>query len=297
MEFQRAFASQTETSNFRFSPDRDEVSNNYKLIKGKIAMAGREPDGDSVGFIPDNVDHFKDVYRGYALKPNKSNGSIQLRFEGIDTPELHYGTALQPCSVEARDYLLQALLKFNVAYQPVSDGKIPSKVLATKPEFKEIFIATNMLETHGRPVSYLFALEDAVGFTDGDTNSLDQGALQKSINYKMLQGGWAYLLAYTSMPLAHFTLFKSAANEARSNAAGVWKQDATADFKLSGLDSINGLSAQLIYPKLFRRCIDFLKSGQKDLKEWLRINGDENDGVRISEGTTVQILEPDSASK
>lgn len=127
-------------------------------------------------------------------------------------------------------------------------------VVGSTPKEIPAFIATNALETHGRPISYVFTNED---FTDGMTDSLHPSLLEKTLNYKLLTSGYAYLLAYTSMPVSHYQIFKQAANEARSKKLGVWENDATHDFVLAGLDSIAGGEAQLIYPKLFRRCIDF----------------------------------------
>jgi endonuclease YncB( thermonuclease family) len=101
-----------ETANLTMLPFSDEVQNNYKYIKGKLVLEGRQPDGDSVAFVADNVDLFRDVYRSYLLKPSSRDGSVQLRFEGIDAPELHYGNVFQPAAKEARTHLLKDILGF-----------------------------------------------------------------------------------------------------------------------------------------------------------------------------------------
>lgn len=75
-----------ETANLSTLPFFEEVQNNYKYIKGKLVLEGRQPDGDSVAFVADNIDFFCDVYRSYLLKPSPRDGSVQLRFEGIDAP-------------------------------------------------------------------------------------------------------------------------------------------------------------------------------------------------------------------
>lgn len=277
-----------ETANLSLLSFSEEVQNNYKYIKGKLVLEGRQPDGDSVAFVADNIGHFRDVSRSYLLKPSSRDGSVQLRFEGIDAPELHYENVFQPSGKETRNYLLEKILGFSdIKYKEKDSPAHPAvSVTSSTPKEMPAFIATNALETHGRPIAYVFTQGD---FIDGMTDSLHPSLLQDTLNYKMLASGRAYLLAYTSMPVAHYQVFRQAANEARSRKLGVWKNDATHDFVLSGPDAIAGEEAQLIYPKLFRRCVDFLKSGQTDLKEWLRSKESENDGVRITEFTTVSL--------
>jgi len=277
-----------ESANFSLQYAGHEVHNNYKFIKGNLILTGRQPDGDSVAFIPDHIEYFRDVYRSYLLKPSSRDNSVQLRFEGIDAPELHYMAHFQPMGDQARDCLLLDIIGFNdVKYKPTSTNQPQTDVTGSNPSVIPVIIATSGLETHGRPISYVFPNDNQ--FEDGATAPLDPEKLIESFNYKMLESGFAYLLAYTSMPAAHYTIFKQVANNARSNNLGVWKNNATHDFTLTSEQSIAGENAQLIYPKLFRRCIDFLRSGESDLKEWLRKKDPENDMVRITESDTVSL--------
>ena len=89
-------------------------------MHGNLVVVGYEPDGDSVRFIADSPKHFDDLYRGYKIRPSNRDGSVQLRFEGIDAPELHYGPAAQPDGATARDWLLDRLGFTDVIYQPGS---------------------------------------------------------------------------------------------------------------------------------------------------------------------------------
>ncbi|MDB5120274.1 MAG: hypothetical protein JWN56_1492 [Sphingobacteriales bacterium] len=289
MENLQVIVEPIQTFNFLSVVPQNEVHNNYKFIKGKLVLSGRQPDGDSVAVIADNIADFKGVYRSFLLKPSSVNGSVQLRFEGIDTPELHYGAALQPFGKEARDYLLFTILGFTqIDYKPSSDPAKPdTTVISSNPATLDVIIATSALETHGRPISYIFNASEPLITTDW--GPISETLLRKSINYKMLESGFAYLLAYTSMPLAHFKIFKEVANAARLNKSGVWKDDSTRDFRLTDVHAIEGENAQLIYPKLFRRCIDFFKSGEEELKDWLRKKEKENDQVRITETTIVNM--------
>ena len=62
--------------------------------------------------------HFDDLYRGYKIRLGPRDGSVQLRLEGIDAPELHYGRAAQPDGGSARDWLLNQVGFADVTYQP-----------------------------------------------------------------------------------------------------------------------------------------------------------------------------------
>src|SRR5206468_4311353 len=83
---------------------------------------------------------------------------------------------------------------------------------------------------------------------------------------------------------------------ARQQGLGVWGLDATSLFQLDDQTSI-GPAGQLILPKLFRRCTDYLKSVDKgfqgNLQDWLidsssLVSRDENDRVLLN--GRVQVL-------
>src|SRR6476620_8481971 len=91
----------------------------YRLIPGSFVLIGKEPDGDSVRFRPDNPADLKKLSRASLIKPSK-DGSVQLRYDGIDATELHYGKAAQPFGVEARDALLKHMGFTKVTTKPNS---------------------------------------------------------------------------------------------------------------------------------------------------------------------------------
>lgn len=271
-------------------PTFSEPHNFYKIISGKLILQGKRPDGDSVAFIANDASHFDDLYRGYLLKPSAVDGSVQLRFEGIDTPELHYGSDLQPMGAAARDLLLHQILGFTkVDYKNPADDKPATTVEHSVPVSVPVQIATNALEPHGRPIAYIFM---NTSFNDGEMTSIDGTLITKSVNFKMIESGNAYLLAYTSMPKEHLQVFKTEANKAKKNALGVWRLDTSFNFQLDDKTSVEGSGAQLIYPKIFRRCIDYFRDVNAnrfsgELIEWLQSKQQENDMVRITEHTTV----------
>jgi endonuclease YncB( thermonuclease family) len=254
-----------------------DTQNSYKIIEGFITIIGKQPDGDSIGFIPKTPDAFEGVYRSHLLKTSPKDGSVQLRFEGIDAPELHYVSEMQPYSKSSRDYLLNLCRFFNIAYK-LSNGGESVTVNTSKPERIKAYIATNGFEPHGRPISYLF-----LGANDknGKISTITTEELKQSLNYKMLAEGYAYLLTYSSMPKAHIDLFRAAAVRAKIQRKNIWAVDRTSNFAFLNKQSVEGYGAQLIFPKLFRRCMDYFKTDMiptPTLTEWMR-KGHDNDMV------------------
>ena len=100
----------------------------------------------------------------------------------------------------------------------------------------------------------------------------------------------AYYTVYTSTPFVHRQLLREAAAAARNAGQGVWQGDTTSDFVLEDQPSISP-TGQLILPKLFRRCTDYLKDiaagFQGNLSDWLiwvsKGSRNENDLVVVNE--------------
>src|SRR5207237_1509704 len=78
----------------------------HLVISGSFVIVGEEPDGDSVRFVADDADLFNQLENGHQVRLTPKNGSVQLRFEGVDATELHYGGVAQPGGGSARDVLL-----------------------------------------------------------------------------------------------------------------------------------------------------------------------------------------------
>lgn len=82
----------------------------YRFIKGHlIVQQNQSPDGDSMRFIAADMTLFEGLPNYAPAKVSGGEASYQLRFQAIDTPELHYGTAKQPCGMESRNALLRWL--------------------------------------------------------------------------------------------------------------------------------------------------------------------------------------------
>lgn len=269
----------------------------YLVIKGSFVIIDKSPDGDSVRFRPDNAALFKQLKRSYRIEPSK-DGTVQLRFEAIDSPELHYQGKEQPLGREARDFLL--------THMGFSDYLYDDNDTITDAVPREIRggILSNSAEANGRPVSYAFLESDLATYTDGERIILDDSLLGKSLNTKVLQTGMAYYTVYSSQPEPQQLFMQGIAQQAKDSGLGIWAVDKTSEFTLGSFEDVT--RNQLILPKLFRRCIVYLREKDKGFSgtfhDWLLANPDSDDEILLgtrktrlssvieSNGTTVRVL-------
>lgn len=255
----------------------------YKIIKGKFTIIGKEPDGDSLRFIADDPDLYQDLYRSFRIKPSRTDGSVQLRLEAIDAPEVHYGNYAQPLANEARKALLDSIGFEEYLF----GGKSGNVVESALPQTISGYIFTKGVDANGRPISYV-TTEDLGNINQNRWHYIGKSLLNKTINWHMLEKGYVYYTAYTSTPALHRRLLRALAIDARENVLGIWQTDDTSLFTLEDHNSI-GPEGNLILPKLFRRCTDYLKARKQgftgELSQWLRANSSgartENDQVLI----------------
>lgn len=238
----------------------------FTLIKGTYRLVGMnnqgnptgfQPDGDSIQFKPDNpllLDQLEKLGRDYRLT---SIGSLNLRFEGIDTLELHYSSVgpqtFQPTAADARNFLTGLLGMNPVPYSPprniVVDPPVPVDAVPG-------YILSRNLEVNGRPVSFVFVGNPADA--DGATVILDACRLKDSLNYKIVAAGFGYPLFYDTLFADLRMSLAMAARSARKAGLGVWAGDrSTAGIVVNGVGDLeaNGI----ILPKLFRRLVDYMR--------------------------------------
>jgi endonuclease YncB( thermonuclease family) len=263
----------------------------YQVIKGEFVIKGKEPDGDSVRFIASNPKLYRALKRSYRIKPSNQDKSVQLRFEGIDAPELHYGSAVQPLGKEARDQLLDWMGFQNIQFT----GKEGNRVTASDPERIPGAILSTAAETNGRPVSYVVL--DAKQLNDGRWVEVNDALLKQTLNFRLLEEGLAYYTAYTSAPMSHREFLREVASKAQDEKLGVWGEDRTSEFTLNDQDSLSPPDGQLILPKLFRRCTDYLREVNKgfrgNLGDWLLstegTSRPENDRVVVGDAMELKL--------
>lgn len=260
----------------------------YQTIAGKFVIVGKQPDGDSVRFIADHPD-YEQLQRSFRIKLSRDR-SVQLRLEGIDTPEVHYGSDAQILGDKARDRLLDLIGFYNIKFKG-------NQVQSAEPDTVSGAILSQAADANGRPISYVLVGESANQVKDGKWTRVDTDLLRTTINFQMLTEGAAYYTVYTSTPLEHRRLLRQEALSARNDNLGVWAEDATSEFELVDKKSITAPNGQLILPKLFRRSLDFLKAVDKgfrgNLKDWLIENSkgsrNENDRVVTSDGVEINL--------
>lgn len=256
----------------------------YRAVRGRVVLAGKRPDGDSVRFLPDAGERWGDLRNSRRVRPSRDDGTVQLRLEGMDAPELHYGKASQPLGAEARAALLAILGFADVRY--AGDG---CKVLASDPEHRPATVLTRGADANGRVVAFL--LPGTPALPDGEAVRVDDALLAATANHRMVATGMAYYLAYTSLAGPHQRALREAAREARAAGLGVHAHDRTWEFDLAGPDPL-GPAGQLVMPKLFRRCTDYLAAVERGyggtLADWLvesrsSRQRDEDDRVLVAD--------------
>ena len=239
------------------------ISGTYHLVGRTQAgnPSGFEPDGDSIQFKPADptlLDRLHRIGRPYKLT---SIASTQLRFEGIDSLELHFDGTHQPRprADEARDFLTGELEMNPVPYKP------PPNIQVQPPVTKDAtlgFILSRSLEANGRPVAFAFAGEPPS--TDGSEVFLEALLIERSLNYLSVANGQAYPLFYDTLFSDLRDALAQAATSARQATLGLWADDRSqgglvvssqADLERDGV----------IFPKLFRRLTGYFDQGNASL--------------------------------
>jgi endonuclease YncB( thermonuclease family) len=202
----------------------------FLTIKGVFNPLSGIPDGDSVRFLADD-DSLFDRLEGRV--EFKSDGEVQLRYEGIDALEK---AAIKPFSSDATERNI--------------------KLLGGEENGQPGYILSNHTDTNGRPVCFVFTGDSADA--DGSEIILEAEALQSSVNYQLLVEGFVY-------PLFYDTLYKElrdglveAVEIAREEQLGIWTKDlSNKGFIIK--PPVNLAKLEPIFPKLWRRLETFYR--------------------------------------
>lgn len=168
----------------------------YLVLRGAFVIVGKQPDGDSIRFRPDDLNLLQKLKRANRIEPSK-DGTVQLRLEGIDAPELHHENVAQPFNKEPRDALLTWFGFTDVTFTPKG-----LQVKTSNPKSVRGAILTQAAEVYGRPVSYALLERDAKQLEDGSRMTVSATLLSRTINAHMLETGMAYYTVYSSRPRA-----------------------------------------------------------------------------------------------
>jgi hypothetical protein len=254
-------------------------------LRGELVVIGKQPDGDSIRFVPDTPALIAQLEHA-ARARTSSDGSLQLRVEGIDAPETHYNALAQPLADSARDRLLALCGFTNVRHGTGGDAQT---VIAATPPRVPAAILSHIVDVNGRPVSFLLVGDSLPA--DGADVPIDDALLRRTLNAALLADGSAYLTLYASLDEPLRAGLRAIAATADEGALGVWPHDASAGFTLTTQASI-GPGGALILPKLFRRCSDYLRTrtSGETLPDWLRARPDtEDDQVSVAGGPLVRL--------
>ncbi len=247
----------------------------YRAIKGWLLVRERQaPDGDSMRFAANDMSLFEGLPRYSPPSTARGVASYQLRFQAIDTPELHYGGAAQPRGLESRNGLLEWL--------GVAPADWPWVVAPAGFAWEqEAAILCDAFDPHGRPIAFVLRGLDA---EDGSDVKLTQPLLRDTYNYHAVKTGLAYLGLYSgSVSFEIQSSLIAAYKEEKASRGGIWEIDQTRRFTVITLDDIGPERGSLIYPKIFRRCVDALRwaGGEfepgRDIDDFLSASPGEND--------------------
>jgi endonuclease YncB( thermonuclease family) len=226
-------------------------------IAGVYTVIGAEPDGDSVRFVPDDPAQFARIPGPNRVRTN-AHGGAQLRLDGIDALETHYGPAgghplHQPLALaEAAAAELLDWLGFRGV---VRDGQ---RVTAAQPDAVTGYVLTRTADANGRCVA--LAGRDGPPAAGGTWVHVTVEMLGQTANQRLMAAGLAYPTFYSKLfPDLRAELAAQAAEAARAGA-GLWPQDRTQ----TGVEvvSLRTLTDEaVILPKLFRRLVDYLHIG------------------------------------
>jgi endonuclease YncB( thermonuclease family) len=235
----------------------------FTLIKGAFHLDAGMPDGDSVRFMADD-DRLFDGLRGRRVE-FRADGTVQLRYEGIDTIEK---AAIQPLAGDSRDKNFELLREFGDRYSDEPRG----------------YILARQSDANRRPVCFVFSGD--INLADGSDVFIDSAITRQSVNYKMVESGFAYAMFYETLFMEIRRELGNAFQSARASGLVLHATDAT----LSG--ATIRLRAELstippIFPKLWRRLEEYLRNhiGLSGFKPWLAARDSEKLST-ISDGRT-----------
>ena len=204
----------------------------FTLIRGTCQPDTGRPDGDTVRFLPDNsMLVFILKRQGRMPRISAENGTISLRYEGIDAMETN---ARSPESSDATEKNLDLL-------------GITEDVRETRG-----YVLAHRVDPNGRPIAFVFTGDPQADERDGDSIFLTPERMRSSINYQLIENGNTYPLYYDTLFFDLRQELTDAVQTAKGIDRGIWKDDRTTEgVTWSGADSLDDLPP--IFPKLWRR--------------------------------------------
>lgn len=256
----------------------------YTLIKGSFHVVGLSPDGDTIRFQPDETS-FVDQLGPEGQRPAWKNDRtrINIRFEAIDALETHFDGKRQ--NAEFGNAATEAMLRHMGFEEVTFGGRGGTGVTAAEPLSVRGHILAKNLDSFGRVIAFVFAGErDAV---DGEPFFVDAAVADESVNVRLLKDGLVYPAFYSSLPVDLKDPLASLTKRVRADRLGLWPASTAHVSEAAAVPDIPTLEELVIWPKLFRRLVRFLKTGAplSGFDAWLREDPrDRNDLVMLPSG-------------
>jgi endonuclease YncB( thermonuclease family) len=229
------------------------------LIKGSFKVSEKAmPDGDTAGFVPDNVADWKLVPGCRRIQP-AADGHANIRLEGIDALETHYEGHYGPKQHQPIDLAHQAADELLRWLGFIDIVRNPDETVTLTPASVPGYILTQGTDVYGRCVA-LVGRGTPPGCTGYEINVHDT-ELKKTANHHLLSLGLAYPTFYKDFPVSLRNVLAAAAKQARESTPplGVWARDVTqSGAKITGMASLTADDGAVILPKLFRRLKEYL---------------------------------------
>jgi endonuclease YncB( thermonuclease family) len=265
----------------------------YRLITGEFYLLypdlprnGPEPDGDTIAFLPERDDLVQALPRFGNRRPDRKHlGTYSVRFEGIDALETHFQNHHQNLGFAnaARDLMLNEVGFTQVDFFPDR----PNKVQAATPHPLPGHILATGIEANGRIVAQVYRGSPEQGLADGDRVFVDDARLDRSLNAALIRAGLAYGEFYTTMPFSLIGHLRDLVTQARAAGAGFWPAESVAVGTPAQPTGVADLDELVIFPKLYRRLVDYFTDDHTDLAAfdtWIRAQPDRDDPAQLPTG-------------
>lgn len=250
----------------------------YTLLHGEFVIRydnrplnqGPQPDGDTVKFKPTDPKLLKGLRQISGIPPDINTlGTISVRLEAIDALETHFKQTHQELDGGklARDTLLAYLGFKDVVF-------VGNNVESANHDQLPGYVLSNGIDANGRLIGFIFKGSNNEPGRDGSTVTLDTEHLDKSVNAKLLSDGHVYPAFYGTLSPNLRDHLAAKSKAARTAKKGIWPRS-TADTTngAAKISDVESLTTLVLWPKLFRRLVDFLSSNHNGLSgfdAWLR---------------------------
>jgi endonuclease YncB( thermonuclease family) len=263
------------------------ISGEFYLLYPDLPRNGPEPDGDTISFLPDHDDLVAALPRFNGRPPDRKHlGTYSVRFEGIDALETHFQNHHQNLEFAnaARDLMLREAGFAQVDFVPDR----PNKVQAAQPHPLPGHILATGIEANGRIVAQVYPGPPDDGVVDGDRVFVDDTLLDRSVDAALVRAaGLAYAELYSTMPFPLIGHLQALVTQARAAGAGFWPREDLGIDNPARPTSVADLADLVIFPKLYRRLVDYFTDQHPDLTAfhtWIRAQPDRDDPAQLPTG-------------